>query len=134
AHVLQTNRLLIHAGLRGGDVLGPWAGLQGGQLGLGASEGGTRLEDGDLGVVLLEHGQRVAGLDAAADVDQQALDAAGALGQHADLLAGADIATVGEALLDITTTGGVGRNRRGGRGLWGGGGLLRGLWLAATRG
>jgi hypothetical protein len=56
----------------------------------------------------------VARFDLAIDVDQQLIDAPGALGQHVDLRLGANVAAVGQCLLDICAVGVVSGN--GGRG------------------
>ena len=85
------------------------------QLGFGGGQCGTRLQDLDLDAVLLEDGQRVAGLDPTADVDHDALEAAGALGHHAHLFARADVAAVRQALLDVAALCDLGRHRRGRR-------------------
>ena len=75
-HVVELHLLLDQAGLGGGHVLGARATLHRRQLGLSAGKAGTRLERGDLGAVLSEHCQRVASLDVAAHVDQDAVHAA----------------------------------------------------------
>src|SRR5256885_11666119 len=54
--------ILRQRGLRGGDVLGARAGLKTGQMRLRLRQRGAGLEDLHLWVVLIEHGQRVAGL------------------------------------------------------------------------
>ncbi len=107
-HVLELDLLLDERGLGRGHVVGPGSDLERGELRLRAGEIGARLEGADLRAVLLEDGQRVAGLDCAADVHQHLVDSAGGLGQHADLLSGANIAAVGQSLLNVTSRGGLG--------------------------
>src|SRR5438270_14039108 len=113
AHVLQSGLLLRQRGLRGGDVLGARAGLKTCQTRLCLRQRGAGLEDLHLWVVLIEHGQRVAGLDLAADVDQQLLDTTRGFGEDADLLSGADLAAVRQRLLNIAAMGGLGGYRHG---------------------
>src|SRR5439155_16190188 len=66
----------------------------------------------DLSAVLFKGGECVARLDAAADVDQHPLDTPGALGQDTHLLAGANVATIGQRLLDVAAFGLLGRHWR----------------------
>ena len=113
-HVLQVHLLLNERRFGRGDVVGSGAGLQRSQLGLGAGQTGARLQGADLGALLVEGGERVAGFDVTADVDQQRLDATGDFGQYADLLAGADVAAVRQGLLNGAARGGLGSDWRGG--------------------
>ena len=96
----QLGLLLRQPFLGGGDIVGLGTALDGRQLGLCRGQIGSRLQHLDLGRILLELGQDIASFDRRADIDQDTLHAARRLGQHGDLLAGADVTAVGHGLLD----------------------------------
>ena len=62
-HCAQTGLLLADGFLSGCNVVGLGAGLDGRELGLGGGQVGARLQHLDLGRILFQLGQQVAGVD-----------------------------------------------------------------------
>ena len=132
-HVLQMHLLLDQRCLGGGHVVGSGARLERGELRLGAGQARACLQRADLRAFLLEDRQRVARFDATADVDQHPVDTPRGLWQNADLLACADVAAVGQRLLNVATRGVLRADACSRHGRWRGG-RRRGVRSRGTRG